>query len=417
MNTTASTTLSPGALEGVRILDLSRVLAGPWATQTLGDMGAQVIKVERPGGGDDSRTWGPPFLKDAAGNDTRDAAYYLCTNRNKQSIAIDITRPEGQALIRELAAKCDVLVENFKVGGLKQYGLDYEAVRAINPHIVYCSITGFGQDGPYAQRPGYDFLMQGMGGLMSVTGRADGGPGAGPMKVGVALTDIMTGLYAAIAILAALRARDAAGQGQQIDLALLDVLVACMANQGMNYLYSGQAPRRMGNAHPNVVPYQDFPTADGHMIVAIGNDEQFARFCVAAGRPEWAADERFKRGVARVANRDVLIAAMREVTATRATREWVALLERANVPCGPINTLADVFDDPQVRARGLRIEVERAGCGAIPLVASPIRLSATPVRYEKAPPALGQDTAAVAAQWLDLSPAQIDELIKKGVLA
>jgi crotonobetainyl-CoA:carnitine CoA-transferase CaiB-like acyl-CoA transferase len=407
----------PGALAGVRVLDLSRVLAGPWATQTLGDLGAEIIKVERPGCGDDSRTWGPPFLKDAAGRDTRDAAYYLCTNRNKRSIAIDITRPEGQALIREMAARCDVLIENFKVGALKRYGLDYESVRALNPRIVYCSITGFGQDGPYAPRPGYDFLIQGMGGLMSVTGRADSEPGAGPVKVGVALTDIMTGLYATIAIQAALRAREATGEGQHIDLALLDVLVACMANQGMNYLYSGQAPRRMGNAHPNVVPYQDFPTADGHMIVAIGNDAQFASFCAAAGRPEWADDERFRHGVARVQNRDVLIAAMREVTATRTTREWVALLEKANVPCGPINTLADVFDDPQVRSRGLRIEVDHPHAGPIPLVANPIRLSATPVSYRRAPPTLGQDSEQVAREVLNLSPEQINNLKQQGVLA
>ncbi|MDR2853538.1 MAG: CoA transferase [Burkholderiaceae bacterium] len=407
----------PGALHGVRVLDLSRVLAGPWATQTLGDLGAQIIKVERPGNGDDSRAWGPPFLKDAAGKNTRDAAYYLCANRNKQSIAIDIAQPEGQALVRELAAQCDVLIENFKVGGLKHYGLDYESVRAINPRIIYCSITGFGQNGPYAQRPGYDFLIQGMGGLMSVTGRADGEPGAGPAKVGVALTDILTGLYATIAIQAALRARETTGEGQRIDLALLDVLVACMANQGMNYLYSGQAPRRIGNGHPNIAPYQDFPTADGYMILAVGNDDQFARFCAAAGHPQWAEDERFKHSAARVQNRSVLIPALCEVTVTRTTREWIALLEQANVPCGPINTLADVFDDPQVQARGLRIEVEHPNSGPIPLVASPIRLSATPVRYDKAPPMLGQDTVAVATQWLGLSPERIKALMEQKVLA
>ncbi len=407
----------PGALDGLRVLDLSRVLAGPWASQTLGDLGAEVIKVERPGSGDDTRTWGPPVLRDAAGEPTTDAAYYLCTNRNKRSIAVDLTQAEGRALVRELACRSDILVENFKVGGLAQYGLDYDSLRALNPRLIYCSITGFGQTGPYAPRAGYDFLIQGMGGLMSLTGRPDGEAGAGPMKVGVALTDILTGLYASTAILAAVQARQRTGEGQHIDLALLDVGVACLANQSMNYLYAGESPKRMGNAHPNTVPYQDFPTADGHMILAVGNDGQFARFCAAAGQPGWAQDERFARNAGRIAHRDTLIEMIRAVTRTRSTREWVDLLEGAAVPCGPINTVADVFADPQVQARGLRLEMAHEVAGPIPLVASPLRLSATPVQYRHAPPTLGQDTRAVMQEVLGLPAAQIDEFFQQGVLA
>jgi crotonobetainyl-CoA:carnitine CoA-transferase CaiB-like acyl-CoA transferase len=405
----------PGALSRIRVLDLSRVLAGPWATQTLGDLGAEVIKVERPGTGDDTRLWGPPYLKDRDGNDTRDAAYYLCANRNKKSVAIDFTKPDGQRLVRDLAARCDVLVENFKVGGLKQYGLDYDSLHAINPRLVYCSITGFGQTGPYAHRAGYDFLMQGMGGLMSITGRPDGEEGGGPMKVGVALTDILTGLYASTAILAALQAREQTGAGQWIDLGLLDVQVACLANQGMNHLY-GSAPRRMGNAHPNTVPYQDFPTADGYMILAMGNDGQFAAFCKAVGKPEWAQDERFKANAGRVQHRATLIPLMRQVTVMRPTKEWIALFEQVGVPCGPINTIADVFADPQVQARGDRITMTHPVAGEIPLVASPIRLSATPVQYRAAPPVLGQDTRAVLSEWLGLPEDTIASMIDKGIL-
>jgi crotonobetainyl-CoA:carnitine CoA-transferase CaiB-like acyl-CoA transferase len=405
----------PGALSRIRVLDLSRVLAGPWATQTLGDLGAEVIKVERPGTGDDTRLWGPPYLKDRDGNDTRDAAYYLCANRNKKSVAIDFTKPDGQRLVRDLAARCDVLVENFKVGGLKQYGLDYDSLHAINPRLVYCSITGFGQTGPYAHRAGYDFLMQGMGGLMSITGRPEGEEGAGPMKVGVALTDILTGLYASTAILAALQAREQTGAGQWIDLGLLDVQVACLANQGMNHLY-GSAPRRMGNAHPNTVPYQDFPTADGYMILAMGNDGQFAAFCKAVGKPEWAQDERFKANAGRVQHRATLIPLMRQVTVMRPTKEWIALFEQVGVPCGPINTIADVFADPQVQARGDRITMTHPVAGEIPLVASPIRLSATPVQYRAAPPVLGQDTRAVLSEWLGLPEDTIASMIDKGIL-
>jgi crotonobetainyl-CoA:carnitine CoA-transferase CaiB-like acyl-CoA transferase len=409
------TAAAPGALSRIRVLDLSRVLAGPWATQTLGDLGAEVIKVERPGTGDDTRLWGPPYLKDREGQDTRDAAYYLCANRNKKSVAIDFTKPEGQRLVRDLARSCDVLVENFKVGGLQQYGLDYESLRAINPRLVYCSITGFGQTGPYAHRAGYDFLMQGMGGLMSITGRPEGEEGAGPMKVGVALTDILTGLYASTAILAALQAREQTGEGQWIDLGLLDVQVACLANQSMNHLY-GAAPRRMGNAHPNTVPYQDFPTADGYMILAMGNDGQFAAFCKAVGKPEWAQDERFKANAGRVQHRATLIPLMRQVTVMRPTKEWIALFEQVGVPCGPINTIADVFADPQVQARGDRITMTHPVAGEIPLVASPIRMSDTPVQYRAAPPVLGQDTRAVLSEWLGLRDDTIAAMIDKGIL-
>jgi len=405
-----------GALSHIRVLDLSRVLAGPWAGQTLGDLGADVIKVERPGTGDDTRLWGPPYLKDPQGQTTSDSAYYLCTNRNKKSITVDFTHPQGQVLVRDLAKTCDVVIENFKTGSLIPYGLDYVSLQAINPRIVYCSITGFGQTGPYAHRAGYDFLIQGMGGLMSITGRPDGEEGAGPVKVGVAMTDIMTGLYASTSILAALSARELSGVGQHIDLALLDVQVACLANQSMNYLYSGNSPKRMGNAHPNTVPYQDFPTADGHMILAIGNDGQFAKFCVAAENAQWAQDPRFRTNSARVTYRSELIPLMRQVTLQRTTSDWIALLENEGVPCGPINTIADVFADPHVQARGMRIEMSHPVAGEIPLVGSPIRLSDTPVQYRTAPPQLGQDTRQVLSEVLGLSQEAIDGLEKQGVL-
>ena len=408
-----------GALAHLRILDLSRVLAGPWASQLLADLGAQVIKIEKPGSGDDTRHWGPPWLADGDGQPTREAAYYLCTNRNKRSLTVDMTTPEGQALIRELAANADVVLENFKVGGLVPYGLDYASLHALNPQLVYCSISGFGQDGPYAARAGYDFLIQGMGGLMSLTGVAEGEPGAGPQKVGVALTDILTGLYAGSAILAALAHRDRdgfrSGEGQHIDLALLDVQVACLGNQALNYLVSGSAPRRMGNAHPNIVPYQDFPTADGDMILAIGNDGQFARFCAIAGHPEWAGDERFADNAARVKHRKELIPLLRQATVLRTTAEWIAALESAAVPCGPINDLAAVFADPQVQARGIRFELPHPSGGTAPQVASPIRLSTTPVDYRRAPPTLGQDTDAVLRE-LGRSDADIADLRQKGII-
>ncbi|PZP93777.1 MAG: CoA transferase [Variovorax paradoxus] len=405
-----------GALAGIRVLDLSRVLAGPWAAQLLGDLGAEVVKVERPGAGDDTRTWGPPFVRDGQGAPTTDAAYYLCTNRNKRSITVDMQTPAGQRLLQELAQQSDVVVENFKTGSLAQYGLDWATLSALNPRLVYCSITGFGQTGPYAQRAGYDFLIQGMGGLMSITGQPDGAPGAGPMKVGVALTDILTGLYAANAIQAALHARARTGRGQHIDLALLDVGVACLGNQAMNYLHSGQAPQRMGNAHPNTVPYQDFPTADGHMILATGNDGQYARFCAAAGHPEWASDPRFVRNTDRLQHRDVLIPLLRSATVQRTTADWIALLEKAGVPCGPINTIADVFADPQVRARGLQMAMPHAAGADVALVANPIRLSDTPVQYREAPPQLGQHTRAVLHDVLHMSEKDIDELQQKGAL-
>lgn len=389
-----------GALSGLKVLDLSRVLAGPWAGQMLADLGADVVKVERPGSGDDTRAWGPPYLKDADGRDTSEAAYFLCANRNKRSIAIDFTQSEGQQQVRELAARADVLIENFKVGGLAAYGLDYASLQALNPRLIYCSVTGFGQDGPYARRAGYDFMIQGLGGLMSVTGRADGEQGAGPVKVGVALTDVLTGLYASNAILAALAERGRSGLGQHIDLALLDVQVACLANQALNYLTTGQPPRRLGNAHPNIVPYQDFPTADGDFILTVGNDGQFRKFCEVAGHPEWADDPRFVSNAERVAHRAELIPLIRQVTVFRTTAEWVALLEQAGVPCGPINDLAAVFADPQVQARQLKVTLEHPLAGQVDLVANPIRLSRTPAEYRTAPPLLGQHTREVLADWL-----------------
>ena len=404
-----------GALSHIRVLDLSRILAGPWAGQILADLGADVIKVERPGPGDDTRGWGPPWIKDDQGQDTSVAAYYLCANRNKRSITVDITQPEGQDIVRRLAAQSDVVLENFKLGGLKQYGLDYDSLKAVNPRLVYCSITGFGQDGPYAPRAGYDFLIQGLGGLMSITGRPDGEAGAGPMKVGVALTDILTGLYATNAVLAALAWREQSGEGQYIDMALLDVQVACLANQAMNYLATGSNPRRMGNAHPSIVPYQDFPTADGHMILAIGNDGQFARFCEVAGRPELAADARFATNRARVENRAELIPLLNEITATRTTTEWIAQLEARAVPCGPINGLAEVFADPQVQARGLAVKMPHPEAGEVPLVASPIRLSKTPVEYRRAPPLVGEHTDEILAD-LGVDAAGIAGLRERGVV-
>jgi crotonobetainyl-CoA:carnitine CoA-transferase CaiB-like acyl-CoA transferase len=405
-----------GALSHIRVLDLSRVLAGPWAGQLLADLGAEVIKIERPAAGDDTRAWGPPYLKDGDGKDTSEAAYYLCANRNKKSVTVDIGSAEGQAVIRALARNADVVLENFKVGGLKQYGLDYESLRAENPRLVYCSITGFGQTGPYANRPGYDFLIQGLGGLMSVTGMREGEPGAGPQKVGVALTDILTGLYATVGILAALAHRDRSGEGQHIDLALLDVQVACLANQNMNFLTTGIAPKRMGNAHPNIVPYQDFPTADGDMILAVGNDSQFASLCGVLGHPEWAADERYRTNAGRVKHREVLIPLIRQATVFRTTHEWVAALEAANVPGGPINDLKSVYDDPQVKARGLRMEMPHPLAGTVPTVANPIRLSATPVEYRCAPPLLGQHTREILQEVLGLSEERIRALAAQGAL-
>ncbi|WP_300496261.1 CaiB/BaiF CoA-transferase family protein [Marinobacter sp.] len=405
-----------GALSHLRVLDLSRVLAGPWAGQILGDLGAEVIKIERPKSGDDTRSWGPPYLQGADGYADL-SAYFLTANRNKQSLAVDIAHPEGQELIRKLVAESDVILENFKVGGLKRYGLDYESLKRINPKLIYCSITGFGQDGPYANRPGYDFLIQAMGGLMSITGQPDGEPGAGPMKVGVALTDIMTGLYATIGVLAALSHRDRTGEGQYVEAALLDVQVACLANQAMNYLTTGQAPGRMGNAHPNIVPYQDFPTADGNMVLTVGNDEQFARLCDVLGHPEWASDERFATNRARVANRKELIPRLRQATVMRSTQEWVQVLERSGVPCGPVNTLDQVFEDPQVLARGMKQSVQHPSLGDVPTVGNPIRLKLTPVSYRTAPPLLGEQSKQVLEKIAGLSPGEIASLRERGVIS
>lgn len=406
----------PGALSHIRVLDLSRVLAGPWAGQIFGDLGAEVIKVERPGSGDDTRHWGPPYIKDAEGNDSREAAYFQSANRNKQSLTLDFTQPEGQRLVRELVAQCDVLLENFKVGGLAAYGLDYESLKVINPRLIYCSITGFGQTGPYAKRAGYDFMIQGLGGLMSLTGRPEGEEGAGPMKVGVALTDILTGLYASVGVLAALNQREHSGIGQHIDVALLDVQVACLANQAMNYLTTGLSPKRLGNAHPNIVPYQDFPSADGNFILAVGNDGQFRKFCEVAGIAQLADDARFATNKARVAHRAELIPLLRQATVFKTTAQWIEQLEMAGVPCGPINDLQQVFADPQVQARGLRLDLPNALGSSTPQVASPLRLSATPVAYCSAPPLLGQHTEALLRRLLDMSEGQVAELREAGVI-
>jgi len=403
-------------LDAVRVLDLSRILAGPWATQVLADFGADVIKVERPGVGDDTRTWGPPYLKDAAGNDSSESAYYLCANRGKRSVAIDFTTAEGQALLRELVMHCDVLVENYKVGGLKKYGLDFASLQAINPKLVYCSITGYGQDGPYAQRAGYDAAIQAIGGLMSVTGEPDGAPGAGPQKVGVAATDLMTGMYAATAILAALRHAERTGVGQQIDLALLDTQVAWLANQASNYLVGGVVPTRQGTAHPNIVPYQVMPAADGYFMLAVGNDGQFARFCEVIGEPQLASDPRYATNNARVAHRDELVPFLQQRLGTRPAAEWLAALEQAVVPANPVNRIDQVFADPQVQARGLRIELPHAGGGSVPMVRNPLKFSATPLQYTQAAPVLGQHTRQVLEEVLSIDDARLHALQAQGVV-
>ena len=406
------------ALSHLKVLDLSRVLAGPWCTQILADMGADVIKVERPGAGDDTRHWGPPFLKDADGNDTRHASYFTACNRNKRSITIDMAKPEGQALIRTMARNSDILVENFKVGGLAHYGLDYASLKVLNPRLIYCSITGFGQDGPYAERAGYDLMVQAMSGMMSITGKPDGEP----MRVGVALTDLFTGVYASSAILAALEVRNRTGAGQHIDMALLDVGMAILANQAAGFLNTGNVPMRQGNSHPSLAPYQDFETRDGAMLLAVGNDGQFARFCEAAGHPEWSADARFALGFDRVKNRDDLIPLMQSVTRTRTTAEWIAALEHRAVPCGPINTIGQAFADEQVKARGLKVtqntsEQARAQTAVqeIATVASPLRLMNTPPVLRNAPPALGEHTDEVLAG-LGLSAADIAALRNAAVI-
>ena len=408
------------SLTGIRVLDLSRVLAGPWCTQTLADLGADVIKVERPGSGDDTRSWGPPFLQDDAGRDTHEAAYYLGCNRNKRSITCDIASPGGQALVRELAVHCDVLVENFKFGDLERYGLGYEAMKAVNPRIVYCSITGFGQTGPYRERAGYDYIVQGMGGLMSITGERDD-LGGGPQKVGVAVADLFTGMYATVAILAALRHAERTGEGQRVDMALLDTQVAMLANLGANYLVSGKVPGRAGNAHQNIVPYQVFETAPGaqgrdFLILAVGNDSQFAKFCASAGRPGIAADPRFAKNQDRVRNRGVLVPMLEEVMRTKPKAQWLALLEAAKVPCGPINNLAEVFADPQVSERGMVHEWAHPLRGGLRLVANPIKLGATPVRSQRPPPLLGQHTAEVLREVLGWDDGRIAAAQEQGAI-
>ena len=418
--TTALPSPPSGALDGVRVLDLSRVLAGPWCTQTLADLGAEVIKVERPPsaghpGGDDTRAWGPPFLKDREGHDTAEAAYFLGTNRNKRSVTIDLAHPQGQALVRRLAASCDVLVENFKVGDMVRYGLDAATLRAAHPALIYASITGFGQTGPYCDRAGYDFAIQGLGGLMSITGERDDLPGGGPQKVGVAVADLFTGLYACIAILAALRHRERTGEGQVIDMALLDAQVAMLANQGANFLLTQRPPRRAGNAHPNIVPYQVFEAADGHLILAVGNDAQFERFCAVAGCPELARDPRFATNADRVRARDALVPALAALMRRRTRADWLAALEAAKVPCGPINDLADLFADPQVRAREMVVPVTHPLSDALQLVASPLRLSATPVSVRHPPPLLGEHTDEVLAEF-GIDAAERERLRGLGVI-
>ena len=417
------------SLDGIRVLDLSRVLAGPWCTQTLADLGADVIKIERPGSGDDTRGWGPPFLQDADGRDTGEAAYYLGANRNKRSVTCDISQPDGQALVRELVPLCDVFVENFKVGDMARYGLDHGSLKALNPRLVYCSVTGFGQTGPYRERAGYDYAVQGMGGLMSVTGERDdlvdakGQPVAGgPQKVGVAVADLFTGMYATVAILAALRHAEKTGEGQAIDMALLDTQVAMLANLGANYLVSGKVPGRSGNAHQNIVPYQVFETAsapDGskdHIILAVGNDGQFGKFCDVAGRPELAQDPRFARNQDRVRNRADLVPMLEALMKQRSKAGWLATLESAKVPCGAINNLAEVFDDPQVRQRAMVDAWQHPIDPALRLVASPMKLSATPVRTDRPPPLLGQHTAEVLGELLGRTPLQLAGLKDRKVI-
>lgn len=402
-----------GALSHIRVLDLTRVLAGPWCAQTLADFGADVIKIERPGAGDDTRHWGPPYLKDAHGADTAEAAYYLAANRNKRSVTVDIATPEGQQIVRELAAQSDVVLENYKVGQLKKYGLDYASLRAVKPDLVYCSVTGFGQTGPYAHRAGYDFIVQGIGGFMSITGERDGVPGGGPQKAGVAIADLATGLYSTIAVLAALAHRDRTGEGQYIDMALLDVQVALLANMNTNFLASGTPPVRWGNAHPNIVPYQTFQTSDGWIIVAVGNDGQFRKFVEAGGRPELADDERFATNPARVRHRDTLVPILVEMVKTRSKTAWIDALEAAGVPCGPINDLAEVFANEQVVARGMEVALPHP-CGAdVKLVRNPVRMSATPPDARTAPPLLGAHTDDVLRDMLGYDDARIAALKAK----
>ncbi len=399
-------------LESLKVLDLSRVLAGPFCTQILGDLGADVIKIEKPFAGDDTRFWGPPFLKDAAGNDTTESAYYLSANRNKRSVAVDIANPKGQELIHELLAQSDVMIENFKVGGLDKYGLGYEQVKARHPHIVFCAISGFGQNGPMSKEPGYDFLAQAMGGLMACTG----GPDQEPTKVGVALSDIMTGLFAAIGILSALRARDETGEGQLVDVALLDCTLASLTNVAQYYLTAGQCAPRLGNAHSTIVPYQAFAASDGHIVLAVGNDAQFARFCNFVGK-DWSRDERFQTNSARVKHRDILVPMIAELIAAQTMQYWIDGLAEHNVPCGPVNTMDQVFAMDQTKARDMRIEMPHPLSGkSVPLVGSPFKLSGTPVSYNLPPPILGQHTEEILKTRLALTTEEIAALQEQRII-
>ena len=406
----------PDSLGQIRVLDMSRILAGPWASQTLADMGADVIKVERPGKGDDTRSWGPPYVRDRDGNNTSESAYFLCANRGKRSICVDISRQEGQELIRQFIPQTDVIIENYKVGGLKKYGLDYDALRELNPGLIYCSITGFGQTGPYADQPGYDFLIQAMGGLMSITGEKDGLPGGGPQKAGVALADITTGLYASIAILAALVNRQQTGQGDHIDLSLLDVQAAVLANQAMNYLTTGVVPQRQGNGHPNIVPYQGFATADGHIILAIGNDEQFARLCKVIGQPELATDPRYSSNRERVSHRDTLVPILEQALYRKTAAEWLARFRTEQIPSGPINSIDKVFADPQIRHRGMQKQLAHPLAGSVEVVASPIRFSHSRSTSHRAPPLLGEHTDEVMTRVLGMDEGRIRDLHRRGVI-
>ncbi|WP_308367163.1 MULTISPECIES: CaiB/BaiF CoA-transferase family protein [unclassified Microbulbifer] len=405
-----------GPLAHLKVLDLSRILAGPWASQVFADFGAEVIKIERPGRGDDTRHWGPPYLKDAQGADTSEAAYYLSANRGKKSVTVDITREEGQALIKQLAERCDILLENYKVGGLKKYGLDYESIRPVNPGIIYCSITGFGQTGPYRNRAGYDAMIQGMGGLMSITGVPEGEPGAGPQKVGVAVADLMTGMYAVSAVLAAVIHRQQTGAGQYIDLALLDTQVAWLANQGQNYLTSGKSPERQGTGHPNIVPYQAVPAKDGYFMLAVGNDDQFKRFCHIAGLDELAEQPAYATNAARVLAREQLVPLIEEATRRQKAVWWLEKLSDAHVPCGPINDLDQVFADPQVQARGMVLEQPHPQAGAVKTVRNPVIFSETELEYEQAPPVLGEHTEEVLREWLGRSEDEIAELKRENIV-
>lgn len=404
-----------GALSHIRVLDLSRVLAAPWATQILGDLGAEVIKVEKPGEGDETRHFGPPFLTNADGS-RGDATYFLTANRNKKSVAIDFAKPEGAALIKRLVRRAHIVVENFKTGALAKYGLDYDSLAAENPALIYCSLTGFGHDGPYKDKAGYDYVIQGMGGLMSVTGQKDGEPGAEPMKVGVAVSDLVTGLYSAIGILAAVIHQSRTGEGQSIDMALFDCQAAALANQATNYLAGGMIPTRLGNAHPNIVPYQVFATADGHLILATSNDNQFRRFAQVAGMEAVVNDPRFAKNAERVAHRQLIVDMLKPIFLQRTTAQWIADLEAANVPCGPINRVDQVFSDPQAIARSLTVAMQHSAVGQMQLVASPLRLSRTPPEYRYAPPLLGEHTAQVLTTLLELSADQIANLRHAGII-